>query len=191
MRFDLHTHADPALLRLLQTLSQQVSQLSQLITTTMPTLKEEILQAITAERAQYLAKIEEVLASASNVSEADKGEILTAIRSIVPDTAPAAGRHNVSLGASSTGEETMLISLVNNNVDDDRAALLRSVYDAATAAAAAQAPAGASFASTISITTDGQSESLSIGSEAQKAAADVEICRAFLAQAEAQLTALR
>jgi hypothetical protein len=160
-------------------------QLTQLIQA-MSTQKEEILAAIAAEKQQFLDAVKGIVTN-QGLSASDEADIISAIHEIVPDTAPAPGKHNLALTAASLGAESMVVSLSNNGIDDARLALLQGVYAAAKDAAAASGEAGETFESTVSLTVDGTPQVFVTKSEKSKAAADVAYLTAFLAEAQAQL----
>lgn len=148
--------------------------------------KDEILAAIAAEREQYLAKIEEVLNSKPDISDATATEIVAAVRGIVPDTAPTDGKKNVSLGFISDGDEYFSVQLNNRNVSAERAALLKGIHDGAVLAGNSQASGGTIFKTSVFF-DDGERSSETYTNGKQKAAYDVFVLSALLQEAQAQL----
>lgn len=160
------------------------------LTNIIMSAKAEILQAIAAERDQYLAAIEAAL-SKQGISDADKADILTAVRGIVPDATPAEGKHNVRLSASTSGNEEMILSLVNNGADDAQAAALRALFDGVLAAAeVAPADKGPSVTTTFSFSDNGETVPGVATTLLQKAYADRYLGQAIVAIAEAQINAI-
>lgn len=103
------------------------------------------------------------------------------------DALKGSGTHTVKLGFRAEGSETMTLDLVNDGCDQAQVDRLRGVYDAAAAAGAAKAPGGEAFSSTLYVNVDGVQQTVTLGSEAQVAAAQVAALTTLLGIAQAQL----
>jgi hypothetical protein len=104
-------------------------------------LVAELKTQIADERAEVLDAIEAIDTSKpldlSGV-EALKEEI----ENIFNKVPPAPGKHNITLGFRSTGDEVMSATITDNNCDDEQAARLRAIFDTAVVAGQAQASGG-------------------------------------------------
>lgn len=149
----------------------------------------EVKSAIAAEIAEIKTIIEGIQPGKPlDLSELSQLKAVVAgMSNAVSPSTPAEGKHNVSLGFRSTGEESFNASIIDNNCDEEQAIALKGLYDAAVAAGQAQAPGGASFESTLYFSDNGVSTSVSFDNELQKAAADKAVGESIVALASAQL----